>query len=344
MVYRRELAKRLIGMKAGELFNMAAFKTKTFKNCPFCGGRIIKKYSGLKDRFDTTTKRFAVSECTDCHAAFINPMPIGDASSFYPTNYLSGESEVKKSATPKFDFEKWYRYNQYKYDFNLLKRASGLSLGKVASYVDIGCGSGERVTFASEQGCRRAFGVDKFDFAKSHSKKAAKIINSDILEFKPVQKFQTASLFHVLEHIENPEEILAHIKSDILSKKGYLMIQVPNYGSIERRLFKSKWFSFDVPRHLWQFNEKALTSMLEKSGYEVKASYQSNAPLHPVTIVPSIHRELDIQRIWNYPRSKIYKKSMTITWAALTALTIPVTIVQNLFRRSSMLTVIASNK
>ncbi len=320
------------------------YKMKTFKRCPFCGSKIVNKYSGLRDRFDTTSKTFSVSECTSCKAGLLNPMPTGDVSQFYPTNYLSGEDQAEEKSGG-FDFEKWYRYNQYKYDFKLLRQASGLTFKNAESYIDVGSGSGERITFAREQGCSKAFGVDKFDFAKNQSKQEAKIINSEIIDYKPSNKFQIASLFHVLEHVENPEEILAHIKKSILAKDGYLIVQVPNYGSFERHLFKSKWFSFDVPRHIWQFNEQSLTNMLKHAGYKIEATYQSNAPLHPVTIVPSINRELDIQRIWvNHSRGNWYKRFMTAVWGALTILTIPMTIIQNIFKRSSMLTVVASNK
>jgi len=319
-------------------------RTKTFTACPFCGGGITRKYEGLQDRFDTTTRTFSVSECMQCHAGFLNPMPVGDASSFYPTNYLSGEDEEARTSGG-FDFERWYRDNQCRFDFGLLARATGISLGKAASYIDIGCGSGERVLFAEAEGCKRSAGLDKFDFKKSATRRGSEFIKSEILDFDPKQKFQVASLFHVLEHIENPEEVLAHIRSKIVQKGGYLIIQVPNYGSMERRFFGRRWFCFDVPRHLWQFNQAAVTGLLEKTGYKVEKTYQVNAPLHPVTIVPSLHRELDIQRIWVKRTHGVgYKRLMTLLWAGLTVLTIPVSLIQNLFKRSSMLTVIASVK
>ncbi len=333
----------MIGMRKIKV-KSEKYKMRNFSKCPFCGGKITNKYSDLRDRFETTSMVFSVSECDDCGAGFLNPMPTGDVSQFYPTNYLSGETQTEEVPS-KLDFEKWYRYNQYKYDFKLLKRASGLTLKNVESYIDVGCGSGERITFAKDQGCIKAFGVDKFDFAKNQSKQEERIINSEVIDYKPKNKFQVASLFHVLEHVENPEEILTHIRKNILAKRGYLIVQVPNYGSFERHIFGSKWFSFDVPRHVWQFNEQALAGMLKRAGYEVKATYQSNAPLHPVTIVPSINRELDIQRIWvNRSHGDWYKKSMTIIWAGLTVLTIPLTIIQNIFKKSSMLTVVASTK
>ena len=320
------------------------FTLKTFKACPFCGGKIVKKYSGLPDRLDTTTKTFSIYECVDCRGGVLSPMPVGDTASLYPTNYLSGEDQAEVVAS-KFDLEKWYRNNQYKYDFNLLKRASGPDMKATASYLDIGCGSGERVSFAREQGCQKSFGVDRFDFAKNKSRHEDTLINSEILDYTPTQKFQVASLFHVLEHVENPREILAHIKDSILAKNGYVMIQVPNYASFESRLFKRKWFGLDVPRHLWHFNAQALEGMLKDAGYTIEGTYQVNAPLHPVSIVSSIFRDLDVQRIWiNRSHGSAYKKFMKLLWAVLTILTIPLTIVQNLFNRSSMLTVVASNK
>lgn len=319
-------------------------RPKNLSKCPFCKGRIMEKYTELKDRLETTKETFSVYECTVCAAGVLNPMPPGDFSRFYPTNYLSGETQIPDPQGSKFDLEKWYRYNQYQYDFDLLKRASGLDIQNVASYIDIGCGSGERVTFAREQGNNKSFGVDKFDFAKNKSRREDNIINSEITNFNPKEKFQVASLFHVLEHLDNPQEVLAHIRENVLSKNGHLIIQVPNYGSYERGVFKNKWFGLDAPRHLWHFNEKALIKTLEEAGYEVEGSYQLNAPLHPVTIVPSLFRDLDIQRIWVIRRHETYKTIMKIIWAGLTILTVPVTIVQNIFNGSSMLTVVAKNK
>lgn len=315
---------------------------KKFKECPFCGGKLAQKYTGLQDRLYTTEETFSVSECTDCEAGLLNPMPTGDVSAYYPTNYLSGEEEAE-TAPAKFDIEKWYRYNQYTFDFNLLKRATGTKLGEASSYVDIGCGSGERVTFAIEQGCKESFGVDKFDFAKSKSKQEVRLISSEVLDYKPTKKHQVASLFHVLEHVENPAEILSHIMQSVLTKDGHLIVQVPNYGSLERRVFKSKWFSFDVPRHIWQFNERALVKMLKEAGYAIDGTYQTNATLHPVTIVPSFFRELDVQRVWvNQKSGTGYKRFMTLLWGGFTLLAIPLNIVQNMLGKASMLTVIAS--
>jgi len=321
------------------------YSMKKMTNCPFCGGRLFAIYNGLQDRLFTTTQTFSCSECGSCHMGMLNPTVIGDTADFYPPNYLSDENETAKPSNGKrFDLEKWYRYNQYHFDFNLLFQAVGLSLATARSYLDIGCGSGERVLYASEMGCQDAQGIDKFDFAKTRPKENVRLIHGDILAYKPVHKIQIASLFHVLEHVENPREVLEHLQANVIGKQGYMIAQVPNYGSWERRLFGSRWFSWDVPRHLWQFNAQSLKKIMEDAGFTVVATYQKNAPLHPVTIVPSLFKELDVQRIWvNRRHGRLYKHSMVLLWAGLTIVTIPFTLLQNLFNRSAMLTIIVNN-
>lgn len=319
-----------------------AWSTRTLRECPFCHGSIALRYADIPDRLGTTSSSFSLYECVACRAGLLNPAPTGDLSSFYPVNYLSGEADGR--ADPRgFDLERWYRYNQYAYDFRLFEQATGTSIGAVDSYVDLGCGSGERITYVSERGCPRVVGVDKFAFAKARAQHEAEIVKADLLDFAPSRRFRAVSLFHVLEHLEEPDPILAHIRDGILEPGGYLIIQVPNYGSLESRWFKERWFGLDLPRHYWHFNERAMRRLMATHGFDVSALYQRNAPLHPVSVVPSLFPEVDIQQIWvNREKGARYVAGMKLLWAALTILTIPVCIVENIFERASMLTVVAT--
>lgn len=275
-------------------------------------------------------------------------MPIGDVGQFYPANYLSDEDVGAKAGDQKnasLDLEKWYRYNQYEFDFKLMRKVTGLDISAAESYVDIGCGSGERVTFARSKGCGVSKGVDKFDFAKHAPRHESNIINSEVQKFRPAKKFQVASLFHVLEHVENPQEILTHIRKHILAKDGVIIVQVPNYGSPEAKFFGRKWFALDVPRHVWQFNDLSLMELMNNAGYRVRGIYKLNAALHPVTSVPSMFRELDPQRIWANPRNgRMKRKLLQLLWMVATLIAIPVNVVQNLLNQGTMLTIIASPK
>lgn len=316
--------------------------TRSLPACPFCGGRLTSRYNGIRDRLETTPETFAVDECADCRAGVLNPAPVGDVSAFYPEHYLSA---ADGPAPPQggFDLEKWYRYNQYRFDFKLLERATGVSLGETASYLDLGCGSGERVAYAGERGCARTIGVDKFDFAKRTARREVELVNSDILEFVPSVKFDVVSLFHVLEHLEEPAPVLAHIRNEIIAPGGHLIIQVPNYGSLERRWFRARWFGLDAPRHYWHFNQTAIRRLLGAHGYRVVAVHRRNAALHPVSIAPSINRDVDVQRIWVRGGAGAgYRSAMTLLWAALTVLTMPLSMAESLIGQASMLTVVAA--
>lgn len=304
--------------------------TKELQSCPYCHGKSFRVYSGLKDRLDTDPGTYSVDQCQKCSLVFTNPLPKKNLGILYPPNYLIPS---KKS---RFDIFKWYRYDQYRFDYKLLHEATGLKISKIESSLDIGCGSGDRVNYLSNKGVLNSIGLDKYD--NKHGEKSSSIINSEIKNYKPRKKFQIVSLFHVLEHLDNPKKQLQHISRNILNSDGYLIIQVPNYDSLERKVFKNRWFSFDVPRHLWHFNEKSLTKLLEDSGLTVTAVFKKNALLHPVTIAPSLYKSADPQRGWN--KSSRSGTFGLLAWIGLTAASIPFSFFQSLMNKGSMMTLI----
>jgi hypothetical protein len=55
----------------------------------------------------------------------------------------------------------------------------------------------------------------------------------------------------------------------ILKPGGVLVISVPNFDSLQARLFRSRWFHLDVPRHLFHYTPSSLTKLLETAGFAV---------------------------------------------------------------------------
>jgi len=324
---------------------MAREQTITHNSCVLCAGALRQRYDQVEDRLGTSDRRYQLDECVECGLGLINPAPSGDLSAYYPEQYLSQEESDAASAAPAEGalsrIERWYRYNQYRFDFAQLRRATGVDVADARSYVDIGCGSGERVTYVAEQGCVRAVGIDRYEFGKRASRREVELVNSEVVAFRPDQPFEVASMFHVLEHVEDPVGILRHLREQVLSADGTLIVQVPNYGAFERRLFGRRWFGLDAPRHLFQFNAETARTALEAAGFEVLQVAQVNAALHPVTLVPSAFRSLDVQRIWVRPGSRAGKVAMQLLWAAATVLAIPFAFLQNLTKNASMLTLVA---
>jgi hypothetical protein len=70
----------------------------------------------------------------------------------------------------------------------------------------------------------------------------------------------------VLEHLPDPQGELEKIH-ELLSDRGQLVIEVPNFGSWYARLFQGHWFHLDPPRHLYHFSPNTLLELLEKTGF-----------------------------------------------------------------------------
>lgn len=77
-------------------------------------------------------------------------------------------------------------------------------------------------------------------------------------------------MFHVLEHLIDPVNVLETLRST-LSENGKLIIEVPNSNDALLTLYNSKSFSEFTywSCHLYLFNPSTLKTVIEKAGYKV---------------------------------------------------------------------------
>lgn len=150
-------------------------------------------------------------------------------------------------------------YNLYRF---ILKRARGKSI------LDIGCGAGHFLNLASERGYL-TYGLED---SKDLIKLSEKIYKKDLgikqgrvedLGFQ-TKTFDTIVMIDVLEHIENDQEVLSHIKEK-LNTNGRLVILVPAYQFLYGKRDKSIG-------HFRRYTRKELVSKLEDAGFKVKES------------------------------------------------------------------------
>ena len=86
------------------------------------------------------------------------------------------------------------------------------------------------------------------------------------------QQFDYITLWHVLEHIPNLEELIIELKNK-LKADGKIIIAVPNHDSFDSKYYKSFWAAWDVPRHLWHFSNDSFQNLSYKFGLEVVNKY-----------------------------------------------------------------------
>lgn len=80
-------------------------------------------------------------------------------------------------------------------------------------------------------------------------------------KLRPQRRHDLVTLFHVLEHVEDINEMLDYVKS-VLSDDGHALIQVP---------YTMMWpFDLILADHWWHFNTVSLSKLLEDSGFSVE--------------------------------------------------------------------------
>ncbi|MEP2936552.1 MAG: class I SAM-dependent methyltransferase [Gilvibacter sp.] len=142
------------------------------------------------------------------------------------------------------------------------KRSLNRKLSLVTKYakgkntlLDIGAGTGDFLQLAKSKGWSISGIETNADaVARAASKQIELLSNSEELGNNI---FSVITLWHVLEHLPNPEARIAEY-FDLLEKDGVLIIAVPNFKSWDAKHYKNIWAAYDVPRHLYHFSKESL--------------------------------------------------------------------------------------
>ena len=127
--------------------------------------------------------------------------------------------------------------------------------------LDYGCGVGVFGTEAQNKG----WDVDGLE-VNSGARQVAR--EKGLLVFKNQSElasntYDAITLWHVLEHLESPER-MSRWFSKRLSKRGVLVVAVPNYCSWDAKYYQEYWAAYDVPRHLWHFSKESIEAIFHQ--------------------------------------------------------------------------------
>jgi SAM-dependent methyltransferase len=203
------------------------------------------------------------------------------------------------------------------------------------SILDVGCGTGIFLNEMRSAGWM-VRGVEPSSFAVSYARKIFDLdIYQGVLEKTNFQMktFDVITLWDVLEHTQSPSSTLKKICS-ILEPSGWLIMNIPNPHSIDRRLFGPHWMGFDPPRHLYVFPTDTLWDMLHKAGLEPR-NWKSFLPSY-FSFAISLER-------WAAPRSPGLAKFIgrISTFPGLRFIFEPYFALANRFLLSGLITVFA---
>ena len=232
-------------------------------NCPICNSSSYTVYYKELPNYEYAS----IVQCSVCHHLYSRITADVDLDKLY-------DDEVYKIVENRgsiFDKILNWEYNRVIRQINSFKPQKG-------SLLDFGCGKGKFGWLASKNNWQ----VKCVETSESRSEYAKTVYKLDVnTEFFNGGRifeimFDVITLFHVLEHLPQPQKLLGALAKDNLKEKGILVIEVPNIKSWQAAFSKEKWIHLDVPRHINHFTTERLKSMTEEIGFTtVRTSFFS---------------------------------------------------------------------
>lgn len=260
-------------------------------NCPICKAYTHYSFSSRDLMFDHY-KRYDYSACMECELIFQDPQPNpAQIAAFYPDEYDVYEeaSRLKKIAPlRKAKLAQYFNYAHLKtsnlqrlfarisYFFN--KGEHEIPFIQNGHLLDIGCGNG-RFLHGMQQLGWQVKGVEFNDHAVNTCRKSQLDVHHGDLFSAQLESasFDVINLSHVIEHVPDPKTLFIEM-SRLLKPNGLLVLKTPNSKALGRGLFDTKWFANEVPRHLYLFSQKNLTTLGQLAKLAVIETQTSSTP------------------------------------------------------------------
>lgn len=267
--------------------------------CDLCGAREHDFLFAARDLKYGLPGEFSLVRCATCGLAFLNPRPAADTlHHYYPETYANYKDNQEKPPLPltnnpsglKVKLVNHFWDSRFRRPTNLrdhfmqgllspiqilFKLTGRFVLVPTAKNghnkaLEFGCGTGEYLRTLREKGWD-AVGVEwNGEVAKSAERHSGCIVYSGTIPGVPLEpeSFDYISMWHVLEHVPSPTETIKEM-AQLLKNNGKLLVAVPNFGSLERRLFGPNWYALEAPRHLFHFDQKTICNLLNANGIKV---------------------------------------------------------------------------
>jgi SAM-dependent methyltransferase len=247
--------------------------------CGACGASLV--YRNCRDRRHWLPGRFDLVRCRDCGLVRTDPRPsVGSIAEFYPPSYVSFAAEVPSTSA-------WYAVLR-----SVVRLPYVLRYGSADPWfrpsdtnrlLDVGCGTGVYLQAMVNLGWS-VRGVEPDAAAAARAAERLGVQPDRIFVGRvedadfPPETFDLVTMAHVLEHLHHPRGVLERIRR-WLRPGGMIRLWLPNFESIESRVFRKLWFGLDVPRHLYHFGPHTIRATLETVGFSVERvvpQYQAN--------------------------------------------------------------------
>lgn len=238
---------------------------ETLINCPICGSEHLTNELSCRD-FVASGELFALTRCQHCSFLFTNPRPaLSHIGKYYQSERYVSHATNKDGFTFMYRIYDWVRNYSIGQKIRLIRKYN--QSGKL---MDLGCGLGHFLNGVVQSNYFDAIGVDISDEAIQYVKNTFGyvVLPESSLNNQPSASLDVITQWHVLEHVHLLNDRMETLKR-ILNPEGTLFIAVPNSNSWDAKHYQAVWDGYDVPRHLYHFNQQSFSQLMEKHGFKV---------------------------------------------------------------------------
>lgn len=225
-------------------------------------GQLMGEYGGRR-----------VIDCQICNFAHLDPLPSAETvRALYERNFYQ---DFKRGyfAESTADAE-WLRATQFAIELHWLTHIrQSLELPGTGRLLDVGCGGGEFLAYAREQGWN-VKGLDPSPLVSTVLKEKHIPHTQAFFDDYEDGGFDVVRMAWVLEHLLDPRAALKKAY-DILTERGILLLIVPNDFSAMQRAAryvlggKDYWIH---PTHINYFSPARIARLLADAGFVIRAS------------------------------------------------------------------------
>jgi len=227
--------------------------------------------------------------------------------------YYETEDYISHTDSRRNLFEKVYHVVRNISLKQKLKRINSFQ-SEEKKLLDVGCGTGDFLKVAQRNNWQVS-GIEPNRQARqiANQKTNNMVFGTEQLSSFEKHSFDVISLWHVLEHLPNLQEQIAILKS-LLKVNGTLLIAVPNHESYDARYYENFWAAYDVPRHLWHFNQTSISKLFESNNMQVVKTHPMKFDAYYVSLLSEKYKSgfmNPIKGFWTGLRSNLKAKQST---------------------------------
>ena len=222
-----------------------------WRSCPVCGadeGKLLFIKEGFRHL-----------KCSACGMVYVNPVLREERLHSFYQDEDSYRQVLLNELNLSMDRKK------FQYGLDLIEER----MPPKGNLLDVGCGPGVFLEEARERGWH-VHGVEFNSWCVQRLREMSiEVIDVPIQQATlPHDFYQCVTLWTVLEHVVDPENLLKDVHR-VLAPGGVLLILVPNIDSLANRILHEESTTFSGEAHVNLFDVSTLTRLLEKVEFEL---------------------------------------------------------------------------